>query len=46
MENNNLYVSPEVEVVEVEIEMGFSISDPSGRIDDMPWADEMDYYYY
>lgn len=36
MENNMIiYDAPQVEIIEVQVEKGFAVSDPTGEID--PW---------
>ena len=32
------YESPVVETIEVEVEQGFSVSEPGGTLEDMPWG--------
>lgn len=32
-----VYEAPEVEIIEVEVEVGFAGSDPEGTAPDMPW---------
>ena len=38
VQNKMVYVTPIVEVIEVEVEKGFAMSDPYGSADDFPWG--------
>ena len=33
-----VYTAPQVRVIEVHVEKGFVVSDPSGSGEDMPWG--------
>lgn len=32
------YEAPQVEIIEVHVEKGFTVSDPTGSGEDMPWG--------